>query len=197
MFNLTHNSLLDSSVTWNSLVQSVFSLWSNSSVLSNATSNDKCSRLTALSIPNTHILNAYYVPAGSNIPTPGSCQSNTTSSASVCRVYGIVDTSPDSAVRFELWLPDVWYGRFLEVGNHALSGCKFFSAGLSRFIFKQYLKVSIILMLITELPYTLLRSALIMDMTGIPDYISLIILKSSLTLLIELSTLEHSSESKL
>ena len=101
-----------------SLLALVQSVWSTPII-------DPCSGLTSLSLENTTILSASYVTAGSNISTPGSCQSSAISTVDVCRVYGVVNTTSDSAVKFEIWLPDIWYGRFLGVGNGGLGGCKF------------------------------------------------------------------------
>lgn len=84
-----------------------------------------CSGLGFLSLTNTTILAAHHLVAGSNITTSGSCQSSAITSVDICRVYGVINTTSDSAVKFELWLPDAWYGRFLGVGNGGLGGCKF------------------------------------------------------------------------
>ena len=70
------------------------------------------------------ILDASHVAAGSNITTPGSCQSSATATVAVCRVQAIVNTTAMSAVHFEAWLPDEWFGRFLGLGNGGLGGCR-------------------------------------------------------------------------
>ena len=57
----------------------------------------------ALSFGNAIISSADEVSTDSNISTPGSCQSSATSSTDVCRVYGLVNTTVDSAVKFEIW----------------------------------------------------------------------------------------------
>jgi feruloyl esterase len=92
------------------------------------TTIEACARLTSLTLENTTILSASYVPVGTNITLPGACGPDTTmnTAADVCRVYGMVNTTADSAVEFEIWLPDTWYGRFLAVGNGGLGGCKRF-----------------------------------------------------------------------
>ncbi|KIJ49214.1 hypothetical protein M422DRAFT_28181 [Sphaerobolus stellatus SS14] len=87
-------------------------------------SQDRCLALkNTLSVENTTILDVQHIVAGSKIPTPGSCQSAATVSADVCRIYAVTNTTSQSAVHFEMWLPDQWYGRFLAVGNGGLAGC--------------------------------------------------------------------------
>lgn len=89
-----------------------------------AAATGSCEGLIALSLENTTILSTSRVAAGSNVSTPGSCQHSAVSTVAVCRVFGMVDTTEDSAVKFEMWLPDTWYGRFLGVGNGGLGGCE-------------------------------------------------------------------------
>ena len=85
---------------------------------------DRCLALkNTLAIKNTTILNVQYVSAGSNISTAGSCQSSATVTVDACRVYAVTNTTDKSAVHFEMWLPDKWYGRFLASGNGGLAGC--------------------------------------------------------------------------
>ncbi|KAF8510909.1 tannase and feruloyl esterase [Gautieria morchelliformis] len=87
-------------------------------------SPDKCAALkTQLRLENTTILAATHVAAGTNVTTPGSCQSIAFSTVAVCRVQAVVNTTATSAVHFEAWLPDVWFGRFLGLGNGGLGGC--------------------------------------------------------------------------
>ncbi|KAF5374438.1 hypothetical protein D9615_009044 [Tricholomella constricta] len=78
---------------------------------------------TTLRLENTIITSATHVAGGSTVSTPGSCQSSTPVTASICRVQFIVNTTSTSRVHAEAWLPDEWYGRFLGVGNGGLNGC--------------------------------------------------------------------------
>lgn len=91
---------------------------------------DQCASLPFVtSIPNTTITSAARYPAGSKITTgadPTCFTPFQPSSADICRVNGVITTSPTSSVDFEMWLPDVWYGRFLATGNGGLGGCKLF-----------------------------------------------------------------------
>lgn len=92
------------------------------------TIGDTCTSLASLaSIPHTVITSAARYPAGSNITTgaDATCfkpyQQN---SVEICRVNGVITTSSASSVKFDMWLPDVWHGRFLVTGNGGLGGCK-------------------------------------------------------------------------
>ncbi|KAJ7330892.1 tannase and feruloyl esterase [Mycena albidolilacea] len=84
---------------------------------------------TSLHLDNTTILNTTYIAAPTNITTPGICQSTApVTSAPLCRVEFVINTTSSSAVHAEAWLPDTWYGRFLEVGDGGLGGCIDYSA---------------------------------------------------------------------
>ncbi|KAJ6534273.1 Tannase/feruloyl esterase [Mycena capillaripes] len=106
----------------------LFSSFALTSAVSDSQSN--CLSLTAsLHLENTTILNTTYIAAPTNITTPGICQSTATvTSAPLCRVQFVINTTSSSAVHAEAWLPDTWYGRFLEVGNGGLGGCIDYSA---------------------------------------------------------------------
>ncbi|KAJ6479361.1 tannase and feruloyl esterase [Mycena vulgaris] len=77
-----------------------------------------------LNLENTTILDVTYVSAPTNVTTPGSCQSSApVTSAPLCRVQFVINTTSTSAVHAEAWLPDTWFGRFMATGNGALNGC--------------------------------------------------------------------------
>ncbi|KAG6864763.1 hypothetical protein C0991_007289 [Blastosporella zonata] len=82
-----------------------------------------CASLVHLPIENTTVLSATHITRPSNIATPGSCQSQALVSSSLCRVQLVINTTSSSAVHAEAWLPDIWYGRFLGLGNGGLGGC--------------------------------------------------------------------------
>ncbi|PPQ72872.1 hypothetical protein CVT24_001546 [Panaeolus cyanescens] len=87
-------------------------------------SADACASLqTTLRLENTTVLLAQHITSGSTISTPGSCQSSAPVSSNVCRVLAVTNTTSSSAVHWEMWLPDQWFGRFLAVGNGGLGGC--------------------------------------------------------------------------
>ncbi|KAG6828121.1 hypothetical protein H0H87_002828 [Tephrocybe sp. NHM501043] len=76
-----------------------------------------------LLLENTTILSSTRVLALTNVTAIGTCQQEAFVSTAICRVEFVVNTTSTSAVHAEAWLPDVWYGRFLAVGNGGLGGC--------------------------------------------------------------------------
>lgn len=93
-------------------------------VLATEPASQRCANLKGLRLENTTIFGADHVPAGSNVTTPGTCQSSAIVSSALCRVQAIVATTSTSSVHFEAWLPDEYFGRFLGLGNGGLNGCK-------------------------------------------------------------------------
>ncbi|KAJ7867845.1 tannase and feruloyl esterase [Mycena leptocephala] len=82
-----------------------------------------------LHLENTTIINVTYVAAPTNVTTPGSCQSSApVTSAPLCRVQFVINTTTTSAVHAEAWLPDTWCGRFMGLGNGGLGGCVDYNA---------------------------------------------------------------------
>ncbi|KAJ6624184.1 tannase and feruloyl esterase [Mycena sp. CBHHK59/15] len=76
-----------------------------------------------LHLENTTIIDAEYISSPANVTTPGTCQSSAPVNTPLCRVQFVIVTTNTSAVHAEAWLPDIWYGRFLGVGNGGLNGC--------------------------------------------------------------------------
>jgi hypothetical protein len=79
-------------------------------------------------IENTAITGAFYQVAGANFSMTDTAYSGCGSSfdiahASTCHVQGYITTTSTSSVGFEVWLLDVWYGRFVALGNSGLCGC--------------------------------------------------------------------------
>lgn len=90
-----------------------------------STSRPSCDALrSTLRLENTTILEVAYIQANSSITTPGSCQSSATVSSPLCRIYAQVNTTESSSLKFEAWLPDLWYGRLITIGSGGLSACK-------------------------------------------------------------------------
>ena len=89
---------------------------------------DTCTSLTSVtSIPNTVIASAARYLAGTNITTGADVTCfvpHRQNAVDMCRINGVIATSSTSSVDFEMWLPDIWYGRFLVTGNGGLGGCK-------------------------------------------------------------------------
>jgi feruloyl esterase len=80
-----------------------------------------CDRLTALTIPDTRITGAAEVPAGPFVP-PGEKSGPTL--PAFCRVEGMSTPTPDSAIRFEVWMPPqgAWNGKLQAVGTTGFLG---------------------------------------------------------------------------
>nr|GAT44722.1 predicted protein [Mycena chlorophos] len=89
-----------------------------------ASAEERCLALKeSMCLENTTILNVTYISGPTTVDTPGSCVSTTPVSEALCRVYFVTNTTSTSAVHAEAWLPDVWYGRFLGLGNAQVGGC--------------------------------------------------------------------------
>jgi feruloyl esterase len=91
-----------------------------------AVSAAACERLSrSLSLPNTTVLLAQVVAAGTFVP-PGGGTAAARAAASLpafCRVALKIAPSSDSDIRSEIWLPvSKWNGKFLQVGNGAWGG---------------------------------------------------------------------------
>jgi hypothetical protein len=70
-----------------------------------------------------------YVPAGTKLTFPyndPTCnRPSQVVSTNLCRVALSIPTSTRSSIMFEIWLPDIWSGRFLATGNGGLDGCTY------------------------------------------------------------------------
>lgn len=94
------------------------------SLIPNAWGRQPCTTLAGLSLRETTIIQATLVPLGSFTP-PTDLTGNTTpiNLPAFCRVEGIIRTSTDSAIKFEVWMPlSGWNGKFQDVGNGGFAG---------------------------------------------------------------------------
>jgi feruloyl esterase len=87
-----------------------------------------CGKLADQHLPNTTITLAESVAAGSFKP-PGEARGPGVPAApfeklpAFCRVAGTIKPTPDSDIRFEVWLPAAeWNGKFVGVGNGVWAG---------------------------------------------------------------------------
>ncbi len=79
-----------------------------------------CDSVKSLSVPNTKITAAEYVPAG---PQRNARGGQGRSLPAYCRVAAVLEPSSDSHIEMELWLPsENWNGKFLAVGNGGWAG---------------------------------------------------------------------------
>ena len=77
-----------------------------------------CGRLEASTHPRIEILSATRFPAGGFHAAPGQLIQVPGS----CRIVAVVRPTADSEVGFELWLPDGWNGRYVQLGNGGFAG---------------------------------------------------------------------------
>src|SRR5438105_342157 len=79
-----------------------------------------CDALKSISIPNTTVTAAEYVPAG---PSRNARGGPSTMLPAHCRVAAVLQPSPDSHIEMELWMPsENWNGKFLAAGNGGWAG---------------------------------------------------------------------------
>jgi feruloyl esterase len=78
-----------------------------------ATPSPTCGALANLSLPHVAISAAMIVPASID---------PLTAHPAYCRVSGAAHPTPDSDIRFEVWIPDHWNGRYLQLGNGGFAG---------------------------------------------------------------------------
>lgn len=92
-----------------------------------------CATLSAVALPNATITKAERVEAGAFVappPPPGPPVSvDYTTLPAFCRVAATASPTPDSAIKFEVWLPvQGWNGKFVAVGNGGFAGMIFYFA---------------------------------------------------------------------
>jgi len=81
-----------------------------------------CEKLADLKIANTTITAARSVAAGAFTPLTGSATPYKTLPA-FCRVTGVIKPTPDSDIKFEVWMPSSgWNGKFQGIGNGGFAG---------------------------------------------------------------------------
>jgi len=79
-----------------------------------------CHALAHIALPDTTIVTAEPVVAGSFTPPYGA---RLTGLPAFCRVSGILHPTSDSVIRFEVWMPEKgWNHRFLGTGNGGFAG---------------------------------------------------------------------------
>jgi feruloyl esterase len=81
-----------------------------------------CEGMAELKPPNTTITAAQSVAAGAFTPPTGSAAPYKELPA-FCRVSGIIKSTSDSEIKFEVWLPsEKWNGKFHGIGNGGFAG---------------------------------------------------------------------------
>ncbi len=90
----------------------------------------ECSQLRGLALEHTEITLAESVAAGSFAPPAGAGAGGPPAGPGAyahlpafCRVAGTIRPTPDSDIRFEVWMPESqWNGKFVGVGNGVWAG---------------------------------------------------------------------------
>ena len=86
----------------------------------------RCEELASLPVSNTVITSAGTITAGAfqpPVPDMFGPPPNYAGLPAFCRVAGSIRPSPESDIRFELWLPESgWNGKFLQTGNGGAAG---------------------------------------------------------------------------
>ncbi len=78
-----------------------------------------CEALARLHLPTVELSSAAPVAAGVFTPPGYKTLSNL---PAFCRVAGVLRPSADSDIRFEVWMPDHWNGKFQGLGNGGFAG---------------------------------------------------------------------------
>ena len=79
-----------------------------------------CASLQSLKLPETTITMASLVTTGSVVMPPDTSLAGL---PTFCRVTGVIRPTTDSAIKFEVWMPETkWNERFLGVGNGGFAG---------------------------------------------------------------------------
>jgi hypothetical protein len=86
-----------------------------------------CGKLAELHLPNTTITAAENVAAGAFKLPEGAARPGFPAAAfgnlpAFCRVAGTIKPTSDSDIRFEVWMPAEWNGKFVGVGNGVWAG---------------------------------------------------------------------------
>lgn len=86
-----------------------------------ANAQQACEKLKDLKLQDTSALSAESIPSGPFALPPGLPAASVDVPA-FCRVRGEIMPTPDSLIRFEVWLPAQWNGKFEQLGNGGLAG---------------------------------------------------------------------------
>ena len=83
-----------------------------------------CASLMKAAFPDTDIRQVQSVASGAFAPSDqsGAPVAVFRELPAFCRVVGVIRPTSDSEIGFELWLPDVWNGRYLQTGNGGFAG---------------------------------------------------------------------------
>ncbi len=89
---------------------------------SRTTAAQNCEKLADLKLAHTTITAAQSVAPGAFAPATGSA-APFKDLPGFCRVTGVIKPTPDSDIRFEVWMPSAdWNGKFQGIGNGGFAG---------------------------------------------------------------------------
>lgn len=100
-------------------------LWFASAVQVSGAGRDSCTDITMLDVADTSIETAEWVAAGAfEAPQSKRPKAGFLELPKFCRVTGSIKPTPESDIRFELWLPqpEQWNSKFLQTGNGGAAG---------------------------------------------------------------------------
>jgi feruloyl esterase len=86
-----------------------------------AQAQQACERLKDLRLTNTSAMTAESIAPGPFALPPG-LPAQSVDVPAFCRVRGEIKPTPDSLIKFEVWLPAEWNGKFEQVGSGGLAG---------------------------------------------------------------------------
>jgi feruloyl esterase len=99
-----------------------------------------CEEIARLKLPNTTVLTAESIAAGAF--TPPGASTPLKQLPAFCRVAGVIKATPDSEIKFEVWMPvSAWNGKFHGIGNGGFAGSISF-AGLAGALIRGYATAS-------------------------------------------------------
>lgn len=81
-----------------------------------------CAGLSTQRFTDTEIIKAESIAAGAFNPPTDALLAAAKELPALCRIVGVIRPTADSAIGFELWLPEAWNGRYLQVGNGGFAG---------------------------------------------------------------------------
>ncbi|HEY9183348.1 MAG TPA: tannase/feruloyl esterase family alpha/beta hydrolase [Gammaproteobacteria bacterium] len=84
-----------------------------------------CANLKSVRVPKTVVAVAESVPAGQFRPAAAPAFGppiDYSQLPAFCRVVGTILATAESDIRFELWLPEEWNGKFMQTGNGGAAG---------------------------------------------------------------------------
>ena len=101
----------------NACLLALTALWGNFALAAS------CESLSDLKLPDTTIVSAKSVAAGTFTPPVPGARTAQPVAIAFCRVTGTIKPSSDSNIKFEVWLPQTgWTGRYESVGNGGFAG---------------------------------------------------------------------------